>query len=294
MARLKLNSAFCSMLLIAASHPAQIRPTIIDDSFTVNRPQVRKKTTPHKKPLYRLASPGRGGRQKPEPNPQAEVGVTLWWLQPSSPGQPGARMLVHEPAGASFEAIPKRIEAETQLSEGGRVRLTVESPRSGYLYVIDREEYTGGAKGLPYLIFPTTRTRGGDNKVEPGKLIEIPGINDDPNYFTVKRSRPDETGELLTIIVSEQPLENIAPSNEPVKLTKEQVAAWERLWGAAAERLELVGGAGKPWTEQEKAAGNPNSSERLNQEDPLPQTIYRVHTKSSQPILVNVPLRTTA
>jgi hypothetical protein len=190
--------------------------------------------------------------------------------------------------------IPKRIEAETPLSEGRRVRLSVESPRSGYLYVIDREEYKGGAQGSPFLIFPTTRTRGGDNKIEPGELIEIPAINDDPNYFTVKRSRPDETGELLTLIVSPQPLASITPSPDPMKLSEEQIVQWERDWGTGADRLELVGGAGRPWTEEEKAAGSPDASRRLNQDDPLPQTIYRVHAKPGQPILVDVPLRIVA
>jgi hypothetical protein len=43
----------------------------------------------------------------------------------------------------------------------------------GYLYVIDREQYEDGTLGEPVQIFPTTRTRGGDNSVKPGSLIEI-------------------------------------------------------------------------------------------------------------------------
>ena len=74
----------------------------------------------------------------------------------------------------SSQWTPERIEVDTPLKVNDRVRLSVESPRDGYLYVIDREQYADGSLGDAYLIFPTRRTRGGDNRVRPGKLIDIP------------------------------------------------------------------------------------------------------------------------
>ena len=52
-----------------------------------------------------------------------------------------------------------------------------------YLYVIDREQYADGTQGEPYLIFPTTRTRGGDNSVKAGRVMEIPSQDDNPPYL---------------------------------------------------------------------------------------------------------------
>ena len=77
------------------------------------------------------------------------------------------------------EWTPERIEADTPLKVSERVRITVESPRAGYLYVVDREQYADGSLGDAYLIFPTTRTRDGDNKVRPGKLIDIQSMHRD-------------------------------------------------------------------------------------------------------------------
>ena len=85
--------------------------------------------------------------------------------------------------------------------------------------MIDRERYAGGSTGDPYLIFPTTRTRGGDNRVAPGQIIEIPGQDDRPNFFTPRRSRLDQTGELLTVIVTPQPIAGITIGDKPLPLS---------------------------------------------------------------------------
>lgn len=73
-------------------------------------------------------------------------------------------------------------------------------------------------------------------------------------------------------------------------LTNDQVAQWESLWGAGkTEIFELSGSAGKTWTrgEQEAAGG----TRVLTQEDPPPQTVYRVSAGPDQPFLVKIWLR---
>jgi len=57
-----------------------------------------------------------------------------------------------------------------------------------------------------------------------------------------------------------------------------------------AETLELVGGAGRAWTNEEKLAGMANGRQ-LTQGGPPPQTVYRVARKSGSPLLITVPLR---
>ncbi len=218
-----------------------------------------------------------------------QLGLTVWRLRPSIEAYADARIIVHHD-GETEEWTPERVESNTPLRIGERIRFSFESPQMGYLYVIDREQYAGGSTGDPYLIFPTKWTRDGDNRVAPGQVIEIPRQDDRPNYFTLRRTRLDQTGELLTVIVTPQPMEGITIGDKPLLLLNRQVAQWEEQWGAATEKFELAGGEGKSWTKAEQEAGA-NGTRQLTQDDPGPQTIYRVAVKPGSPLLVKVGLR---
>jgi hypothetical protein len=228
----------------------------------------------------------------PAPAAGRQVGVTIWRLRPASErDNGGVRLLVQDEAG-SVEWVPERVSATTSLRKGDRVRLAIESPDAGYLYVIDRERYASGERGAPYLIFPTVRTRGGDNQVTAGKLVEIPGQEDRPNFFSLKPSRADQVEEELTILLAPKPLEGLEIAAKASPIPAEMVAKWERQWGAGkTEIFELVGGAGKVWTPAEQQAGA-DSTRVLTQDDPPPQSIYRVvGAKPGDPILARVQLR---
>ena len=245
-----------------------------------------------KPPVYRrtgnirLAGPRRGTT----PPVTEEIGITVWRLRPARPGDSASQVLVLDGLKQT-PYTPERIEANTPLNLGDRVRLTVESPRPGFLYIIDREQYADGSFGAPMLIFPTRRTRGGDNQVLPGKLIDIPAQEDQYSYFTAQPAgdRRDQTAEVLTVILTPKPLP-LAIGDQPLQLTPAQVAEWDKLWGGLAETLELVGGAGQPWTNEEKMAGATNGRQ-LTQTGPPPQTVYRVARKAGGQLLVTVPLR---
>lgn len=224
--------------------------------------------------------------------PTMDIGVTIWRLRPSTEVEGGARMLVMENARPT-EWTPQRIEADTPLQVGERVRISIESPRAGYLYVIDREQYADGSFGDAYLIFPTLRTRGGDNEVRPGKLIDIPAQEDNPSYFTLvpSPSRSDQVAEILSIVVTPEPLSSLRLTERPLKLSKSEVAKWEASGSIEVERFEMVGGAGTPWSKAEMSASAAGSSRILTQEEPAPQTIYRVGSRSKNTFLVTVALR---
>ena len=231
-------------------------------------------------PVYTTPDPA----AEPLTENDAIVGITIWNLRPAkAPGEVTLRE-----KSKKIEWTPERIEAQTPLDEGAHVRLSIEAPREGYLYVIDREQYADGSTGDPYLIFPTTRTAGGDNKVVAGRVIEIPAQEDNPPYFTLKRSRKDQTAELIQIIVSAEPLPGIKIGRNALKLSNEQVAEWNSKWGGKAERFELAEGAGKPWTKAEKEAGL--RTRLLVQEEPMPQTLYRIPAEPGQPVMIQVPL----
>jgi hypothetical protein len=218
----------------------------------------------------------------------AQLGLTIWRLRPAHANDE-VRMIVQQGEG-ELEWTPERVATDAPLRLGERIRFSFESPREGYLYVIDRERYANGSFGEPTLIFPTTRTRGGDNRVAPGRIIEIPAQEDRPNYMWLKPTRLDLVGESLLVLVTPQPLEGITIGDKPQPLAEEQVTKWEKSWGAAVEKFEMTDGAGKTWTRAEKEAGA-DATRALTQEDPGPQTIYRTAAKSDQPILIKVGLR---
>ncbi len=53
----------------------------------------------------------------------------------------------------------------------------------------------------------------------------------------------------------------------------------------------MEGGAGRSWTKAEMEASSRGSSRLLTQEEPTPQTIYRLAGKGKTTLLVTVPLR---
>jgi hypothetical protein len=244
------------------------------------------------KPQYQPAgaSPGTSLRAS---TPVRQVGVTIWRLRAAAPGDNGARILVQQDAN-TVEWVPERVSSGSALKAGDRVRLSIESPDAGYLYVIDRECYATGERGEPFLIFPTSRTREGDNRVTGGKVVEIPAQDDRPNFFSLQQSRADQTEEELTVLLTKIPIGELKIGPKALRLSEEQVGRWEKQWGAGrVERFELSGGAGKTWTRAEQQAGA-DATRLLTQEDPPPQTVYRVSTPPSQPMMVKVRLRYAA
>jgi hypothetical protein len=294
--------SLCSLLALAAPWPQDEKESerrLWNKQFE----EARKKTTakgktpvaaphPAAKPETKPAAvnPGpRPGAAPAESSPEAVngemLGVTLWRLRKAAgrEDQDKPRLLVQKD-----EYLPERVNADTPFSEGQLARLSIEAPREtdGYLYVIDRELYADGTRSAPYLIFPAQGTPPGGNVMKGGRMVYVPAQGDPIPYFNLQRSRPDQVGEELIIIVSPEPL--------PVgvgllKLDPALVAEWEKQWGGPTERREANGGASKDWTKAEQEAGE--NKRLLTQADPLPQTIYRVKTKPGNPLLLVMPLR---
>lgn len=218
------------------------------------------------------------------------IGVTLWRLRSPKTTDTGERIITHDgPETATW--LPERVSSTGRLFEGDRIRMSIEAARTGYLYVVDQEQYADGSKGEPYLIFPTTRTRAGDNSVKAGRVIEIPAQSDSPPYFTLRRTRVDHVGENITVLVTPAPIEGLAITDKAQKLPDETLVSWEKSWGAQTGRLEMANGAGRTWTKQEKEAGA-DSTRAMTEAEPPPQTIYyRPGVSSTQPVLVKVELQ---
>ncbi|MDT7687443.1 MAG: hypothetical protein QOE46_202 [Acidobacteriota bacterium] len=281
--------ALCALGLAAAqsTHDEEATRKLWDTAFNA---AGRKPRRPGRNPgrgNYRVATP----RVSPAGvSGDSVVGVTVWRLRPSREADDGERMIVHEGSDAAAW-IPERVPANAGLAEGDRVRLSIEAARTGYLYVIDREQYADGTLGEPYLIFPTTRTLGGDNQVKAGRLIDIPAQEDSPPFFTLRRSRADQVGELLSVIVTPAPLDELQIGAQAQRLSPERVARWEKAWERQTGRMELSDGAGKVWTKEEKEAGA-SGARLLKASAPNPQTLYyRPGVKPDEPLLIKVKLQ---
>src|SRR5687767_6550434 len=163
--------AWLSMSTSHATRQDEVERRLWDTEFLKKRrATTTAKPSPRPAPVYKPAAPTPAVAAPPPTNvpsaPPAVVdetrtgdvlGVTIWRLRQSTASDlQDSRLLIQEDAAApAMEWTPERVEADTSFTEGERIRLSIESPRDGYLYVVDREQYADGTTSDPYLIFPT-------------------------------------------------------------------------------------------------------------------------------------------
>jgi hypothetical protein len=258
---------------------------LVSDDFVKNRregvPSTKSRAAKRRRTYRLMSNPAAEARSRKF----AQLGITIWRLRAAPQGNPDRRALVREKNGKQWTAV--RVEGDVTFREGDYVRLSVESPRTGYLYVLDRDLFSDGTTGDPMLIFPWI---GADNKLFPGGLIDIPEQEDDPSYFTARLSGPNQAGELLTFIVTNTPLD-LPVTDKPLRISPKDLSDWEKSWGGVAERYEMEGGAGELWTQEEQQSASKDRRRQLTRDDPAPQTIYRVFTSNNKGMLVNFVLK---
>lgn len=253
-------------LIAQAGLQEEIPRSIVSDDFVKNR---RKGTAKPRSRLYRLTSPPRKRLASELDSDMWPVGVTIWKLQRERSRQ--------------LERVSKRVEAGTEFHEGDLLRISIETPLTGYLYIVDRDWFTNGSGGETNLIFPV---RGEDNRLEPGKLIDIP-TEDDASFKATPKT--NQAGEMLTIIVTSSPLQ-LPLSKDPLPITNTQLLEWEKRWSAITDRYEMNDGAGLTRTIEEQQAATIGGTRQLTRDDPSPQTIYRLVRKTRDGVLFNLML----
>lgn len=264
------------------------------------RPAAAAKTATNKPGTsrYRRTSPALPRESSPATaGDDSVLGITIWLVTPPEEKEKdGARILVPK-TGKKTDLIAKRVEASTKFAPGQKVRLSIEAPRAGYIYVLDREQYADGSFSDPYLIYPLDPVND-DNRVTKGRVFEIPNVGEEP-YFEVKTLGGDgkaQVAEQLTVLITPAPLKELPKTvkngegnYDPVVLPRAQVEEWEKQWATQVEQAELEGGAGQLYTTREQTAGS--SKKPLTQADPLPQTVFRIAAKPGKPLLVKLPLQ---
>jgi hypothetical protein len=265
------------------------------------RPLKPKQTYAFVKRIPRTKKGGRISQttvsgQKPSPKPSfkaEEVGVTFWKLRPKKKGEENAPSFPVTIGGVTENWTAARVNSQTRFNPGDRVRFTIESSRAGFLYIVNREFYKDGAAGKPSLIYPTLRNRGGENSVEAGVLVDVPS---GASFFNVTTdSEENYAGEELLIIIS--PIKINLPFEIGLnarELAPSLVEKWLDQWETVVDVFDGKTGVGVAYTKAEAGAvAGEAQSRSLTQEEPVPQTLYRVWTTGKDQILL-IPVRMMA
>ncbi len=260
-----------------------------DSQLFRNRPPAKRAGGRPNRRYVRTGAPAQASEKATPAG--IEIGVTVWRLRPSLPGDP--RDIVHEPSADSVALTPVRLTSEQELVVGERFRFGIESSRPGYLYVVNRPVYDGGPPRDPYLIFPTRRVRGGENAMTRGQIVELPTPYDSLPQFTItQRGDAHLIAEEVIVLVTPKPLElEIGP--DPVRLTNKMVDDWERRWGGPVERFEYENGADMLYTTEEKSARD-DPRYRLRRDGPAPQVLFRIPDGDTKPVFLRVKIKVRA
>jgi hypothetical protein len=284
---------FLSLFYAQAYQDDELRD--ITKDWKQKRPGAQ--SSPKKPPNYSIKTRIPAGQDRPESASDSEIGITLWRYRPSGPADEVRDLIQPKAEGAKEECTLERFDAEAVLSDSEMIRLTIESLRTGYLYIINRAKYDDSTYGDPHLIFPTIRIKEGDNAVRAGRPIQIPEAKDNPPYFKLSCGRSKsgaiQVSEELILLVTPQPIEGLNLGADRMKLSRERVELLKQKYSLPVERSEMLGGIGIAITKQEDLAAK-DPLQLLMANDPYPQTIYRVAAKSGDPMLVVVELKVQA
>ena len=245
---------------------------IVSDDFNRLRPRVRSKYRPRPSRTYRPVPTIQGKSIAASDGETLPLGLTIWKLKP--------RVGAYD-VDSRWEA--RRVEADAKFHAGDLLRLSIESPRGGYLYVINRDLFPDGSPGETNLIFPK---RGENNLLEGGRLINIPAEDELP--FKAK-PKANQESEHLVIIVTERPL-SLPSYDRTLPISNAQLMEWEERWGGFTRHFELNGGAGQVRTIAEQEAASRKGSRQLTRDDPSPQTIFYLTPKNVDGLLFDLML----
>jgi hypothetical protein len=189
------------------------------------------------------------------------------------------------------QLIPKRTLSDNNFANGDIFRFSLDLPVDGYVYIFNREKYSDGTLGAPYLIFPRIKDKNISDKTIPGKLLFIPNLVD---YFEIEETseNKEKVAEVYYVLVSPNPVPDIAllKTNEPELVDLATFSKYEK-FNAPLLKFECKNQENTPITQIEKLASIGNS-EVLGETDPLPQTVYHILKPTGEPIFFAISVKT--
>ncbi len=284
------------------ARPAGSRPSARPKRY--NYGYVRSVRDPLKRKAAAPAS-ATGAVKAPKPVLKVtEIGVTMWKLRSPRSGENGYLFPVVDADQKRQMWLAERVSIDTTFTAGEKVRFAIESSVRGYLYVVDRESTSDGGFGAPFLIFPESPRD--DNSVGPGILIDIPDQREDVPYFNINPKQDKYSGELLTIIISPEPITDLRLNEDGSIAATDALSAIE--FGAETEvfsradtsdriysQLESSSACGPKarQLEREKTQAKPCgvNTRQLTRDEPLPQSIFRAKAVTGKPAVAFVQLR---
>jgi len=224
------------------------------------------------------------------------MGVTIWRLSPSQcPIQDCPLPKASADSSKGLVDTATRVDDNVPLNNGERVRLGLESlGQSGYVYIVDREQFADGSLGEGFLIFPTRKIDGAKNWAQPGQQFHLPRAG---GCFCVKsrNSQKALVADVLTVILSPNPLlaaEEIGADAIPVPVSL--ISFLSRADKEKTFRALLRGASGLGQTAQEQSAGAKglvDTEPVLTQNDLPPQTFYQSMVPIGKVAVFNFSLR---
>ncbi|HUG82766.1 MAG TPA: DUF4384 domain-containing protein [Bryobacterales bacterium] len=147
---------------------------------------------------------------EPEPQPDHPIVAENRDERPKTVPDEGEAQLINaalepeeNPLGLRYSFLKQQgngtveVDTATEFRSGERIRLTVESNDSAYLYLV-----LLGSSGKWSVLFPSSQIAGGNNHIEPGHRYTIPA----QHWFAFD----DQVGEeKLFILLSRQPQEDL-------------------------------------------------------------------------------------
>lgn len=326
--RMKIKQLFrliilCCFTVVAAITVAGQDRSITSDDFANARPSAPSSKRPSgsspapKKAgikynlVKRVKKPIRwksAGKPPTRPVPTGkivsnDIGVTVWKMRRPLATDAGVKLPVK--VGNSVEMWSSvRVNPLSPFKAGDFIRLAVESPTSGYLYVINSEISSTGTYGEPRLIFPDPTDQ--FNAVTPGMLVDIPDQKEPLPYFKLDPQKGSYAGELVAIIITPVKLDfQLGDKNKILNIgsvidtnlgVDVQIFSSPDLKDQVYTQAEADAACGSTSRElvREKEEKTPcgSTSRSLTRDEPMPQTIYRVNTYAGRPAVALIELRT--
>jgi hypothetical protein len=223
-------------------------------------------------------------RPAPSGTEYDQVGVTIWRVDS---GQSKGMDQVGE------EQTIERLDTNAPYENGDTIRLRIQSPTGGYLYIVDQEQYADGSYGPAALVFPTLRTRKGNNLIEPWTPVEVPAYPSvwrfNPRKLKEGEARKVQTAEVLTIIISPKLLiDRSRISERQLALNKGEFESWLAQWQRPIQQFDVENTVG----EIARSKGVDHEGDEAPGEDEVGgQTTYQVAIKPGSALLVRLPLK---
>ncbi|HBB94068.1 MAG TPA: hypothetical protein DC054_01640 [Blastocatellia bacterium] len=212
----------------------------------------------------------------------AQVGVTIWRVGHG-----------HSKGLAQVGEEQERLDTNAPYTNGDTIRLIIESATTGYMYIVDQEEYSDGSYSPAMLVFPTLKTRKGNNLIEAWSQVEVPAYpavwRFQPRELEEGEVRKVQVAEVLTIVVSPKALVDSARiGDKQLALNKGEFEGWRKEPQRPVQQFDvenLLGQITKSRILEQVG------SEGATEDEFVTQTIYQVAKRVANPIIVTVPLR---